>query len=634
MAQKATDDRLFRKLVEGVTDYAIFLLSPDGIIGTWNTGAARIKLYSADEAIGQHFSMFYTPEDHALGLPQRALETALAEGKFEAEGWRLRKDGSRFWANVVLDRLLDDDGALIGFATLTRDLTESRAAQEALRQSEERFGILVQGVTDYAIYMLDPDGRITNWNAGGQRIKGYAPAEVLNQHFSMFYTAEDRATDLPQHALATAEREGRYEAEGLRVRKDGTTFWAGVVIDAIRDDHGKLMGFAKVTRDLTERRATEEQLRQAQKMEAIGQLTGGVAHDFNNLLTIITNNADLLMQQTLPDKSRRRLLDGIQRAAERGARLTQQLLAFARRQPLRPHVHSVRALVGNFEAVLRRAVSEPTRIVLELEDAPDSTRIDAPQFEAALLNLVVNARDALPSGGMVTIKTAVERIATPPAAIRDLVPGDYVTVSVIDNGTGMSPDTVAHAFEPFYTTKETGKGSGLGLSQVYGFVTQSGGRVQLESKLGAGTRVTLYLPTDADTRQTAGPRAPEVKRPPIVLVVDDDADVLESTIAMLAALGFEVLTAGDGPAALNSLRRERHIDLLFTDVVMPRGMNGVELARQARALRPEIKVLLASGFPMSALSSEHGLTDEFPFISKPYRWAELSDRLRALRPAG
>src|SRR6185437_16169332 len=564
MGHKAADDRLFRQLVEGISDYAVFLLSPDGIISTWNLGAARIKLYSADEAIGQHFSMFYTPEDKALGVPQRALQTALAEGRFETEGWRVRKDGSRFWANVVIDRLLGDKGELIGFAKLTRDLTERHAAQEALRQSEERFGILVQGVTDYAIYMLDPEGRITNWNAGGQRIKGYAPADVLNRHFSMFYTAEDRATGLPRRALATAEREGRYEAEGLRVRKDGTTFWAGVVIDAIRDDEGKLVGFAKVTRDLTERRATEEQLRQAQKMEAIGQLTGGVAHDFNNLLTVITNNADLLTQPTLEDKMRRRLLDGIQRAAERGAKLTQQLLAFARRQPLRPQVYSVRTLIGNFEAVLRRAVAEPSEVTLELEEGPDFTRIDAPQFEAALLNLVVNARDALPSGGTITIKTAVERIEKPSAAVNGLPLGEYVAVSVSDTGTGMSPDTMARAFEPFYTTKETGKGSGLGLSQVYGFVTQSGGRVHLDSKLGAGTRITLYLPADAGAQQSAGADDADAKRSPVVLVVDDDTDVLESTITTLAALGFEVLTAGDGPAALNRLRRERRIDILFT----------------------------------------------------------------------
>src|SRR6185437_8675712 len=239
-------------------------------------------------------------------------------------------------------------------------------------------------------------------------------------------------------------------------------------------------------------------------------------------------------------------------------------LAFARRQPLRPQVYSVRTLIGNFEAVLRRAVAEPSEVTLELEEGPDFTRIDAPQFEAALLNLVVNARDALPSGGTITIKTAVERIEKPSAAVNGLPLGEYVAVSVSDTGTGMSPDTMARAFEPFYTTKETGKGSGLGLSQVYGFVTQSGGRVHIESKLGSGTRISLYLPTDPDAQQTAGAhgRDADAKQAPSVLVVEDDADVLESTISMLAALGYKVLTAGDGPAALSSLRREPRIDVL------------------------------------------------------------------------
>jgi PAS domain S-box-containing protein len=629
------DDRLFRQLVEGVTDYAIFMLTPEGIIATWNSGAIRIKLYTPTEAIGRHFSMFYTPEDKAEGVPQRALQTALHEGKFEAEGWRVRKGGALFWAHVVIDRLLDENGDLLGYAKLTRDLTERRAAEEALRQSEERFSILVQGVTDYAIYMLNPEGKIINWNAGGQRIKGYVPAEVLNRHFSMFYTEEDRTKGVPQQALAIAERDGRYEAEGLRVRKDGTIFWAGVIIDAIRDEQGKLVGFAKVTRDLTERRAAEEQLRQAQKMEAVGQLTGGVAHDFNNLLTVITSNADLLTQPTLEEKPRRRLIEGIQRAAERGAMLTQQLLAFARRQPLRPQVCSFRALIGNFEAILRRAAGETVEFNLELDDAPDFTRIDPAQFEAALLNLIVNARDVMPSGGTVTVRSVVEHIEMPPAQLPDLVPREYLVVSVSDTGTGMSAETLARAFEPFFTTKEAGKGSGLGLSQVYGFVTQSGGRVHIDSKLGRGTRIMIYLPTDAEAQQKARAQNGDTngKKTATVLVVDDNADVLESTIAMIMTMGFKVLTAGDGITALNTLRRERRIDVLFTDVVMPRGLNGVELARHARMIRPDIKVLLASGFPMSALSAEHGFTDEFAFISKPYRWAELSERLRTVREA-
>jgi CheY-like chemotaxis protein len=372
-------------------------------------------------------------------------------------------------------------------------------------------------------------------------------------------------------------------------------------------------------------------------MEAIGQLTGGIAHDFNNLLTVITSNSDMLSQPNLDEKVRRRLIEGVQRAADRGAKLTQQLLAFARRQPLKPQIASVRTLIGNFEAVLQRGAGETVEFTLELDTAPDFTRIDTAQFEAALLNLIVNARDAMPRGGTIVVRSKVQRIDKSfSPLLSDLSAREYVVVSVIDSGDGMTPETQARAFEPFYTTKETGKGSGLGLSQVYGFVAQSGGHAHIESKLGEGTTITLYLPTDAAAQQSAEAHDATQqgrKRTPTVLLVEDDPDVLESTIAMLDTLGFTVLTAGNGPTALNSLRRDHRIDVLFTDVVMPRGMNGIELARKAREIRPDIKVLLASGFPMSALSAEHGLTDEYAFISKPYRWAELSERLRTLQEA-
>ncbi len=636
LSASALDDRPFRRLVQGILDYAIYLLSPDGIVMSWNAGAAAIKGYGVEEAIGQHFGVFYTPEDRARNLPETALAIAARDGRYEAEGWRVRKDGARFWANVVIDRLKDEDGNLIGFAKIARDSTERRAAQEALRQSEERFSMLVQGVTDYAIYMLDPTGHVTNWNAGGHRIKGYTAEEILGQHFSVFYTNEDRAAGLPQRALAIAEEVGRYEAEGPRVRKDGTTFWAGVVIDPIRDQNGKLLGFAKVTRDLTASRASEAQLRQSQKMEAIGQLTGGIAHDFNNLLTVVASNADLLLHPELREGARRKLVEGIQRAAERGAKLTQQLLAFARRQPLQPRTHSVRALIGNFESVLRHAAGETLELEFDLYDGPDMTCIDAAQFEASLLNLVVNARDAMPQSGTIKLRTAIERIdASAVPGFADMLPGQYVVVTIEDEGSGMEEHAVARAFEPFYTTKEIGKGSGLGLSQVHGFVAQSGGGVSLQSSVGQGTTVTLYLRVDADAQQLENARAEKAKgeRAATVLVVEDDADVREAAISMLSMLGFEVMTADDGPSALDSLRRERPIDILFTDISMPHGMNGVELARQAREIHPGIKVLLASGYPMSLLSAEHGLTSDFAFISKPYRWSELSERLRPMLPA-
>jgi PAS domain S-box-containing protein len=291
---------LYELLVQSVVDYALYMLDPNGHVVSWNPGAQRAKGYAAAEIIGEHFSRFYTEEDRAANVPATALKTAAETGRFTAEGWRVRKDGNRFWAMVVIDPIWQDE-KLIGFAKITRDMTEQRIAQLAALESERRFRLLVQGVTDYAIYMLSPDGHVTNWNAGAARIKGYAEPEIVGEHFSRFYTSEDREAGLPWKALDAARREGRYESEGWRCRKDGSRFWAGAVIDAIHDDDGMLIGFAKITRDLTERREAQmqleesrEQLFQSQKMDAIGQLTGGLAHDFNNLLTGISGSLELL----------------------------------------------------------------------------------------------------------------------------------------------------------------------------------------------------------------------------------------------------------------------------------------------------------------------------------------------------
>jgi PAS domain S-box-containing protein len=620
-----TDEQRIQYLISGISDYAIYMLDPEGHVSSWNAGAQRFKGYLAPEIMGEHFSRFYTPEDRASNLPERALATALAEGKYEAEGWRMRQDGTRFWASVVIDPIYDEHGTLLGYAKITRDVTEKRQAEQALRASEERFRLLVQGVTDYAIYMLSPQGEVTNWNVGAERIKGYQADEIVGQHFSRFYTEEDRLDGRPARALGTAAREGRYEAEGWRVRKDGTRFWAHVVIDAIHDDMGELIGFAKITRDLTEKKKADAALAeanaalfQAQKMESIGQLTGGIAHDFNNLLSVLASGLEVLSLKR-GGGSDSKTFDSMRRAVDRGATLTQQLLAFARQQPLQPETRSVNRLISGFESVLRRAVNASIDFQVRLEPHVRSTVIDSARFESAILNLVVNARDAMPDGGHLQIETANVDLAE--GEVRGLAAGAYVRVTVSDTGTGMSPETASRAFEPFFTTKEVGKGTGLGLSQVYGFIKQSGGEVVIGSSPGEGTAITIFLP--AAPGQDGGARQDSTE---LVLIVEDEPDLMDVASALFISMGYEIITASNSREALNLLAT-REIDILFTDVIMP-GMNGVELATHAHEHYPHVRVILASGYPLPALRLEDANLEDFIFVGKPYR---LSDLARALR---
>ncbi|WP_445322998.1 PAS domain S-box protein [Ramlibacter sp. AN1133] len=616
--------------VSAVTDYAIYMLSPEGNVVSWNAGAQRFKGYTADEIIGQHFSRFYTEEDRAAGVPWRALEIAQTTGKFEAEGWRMRKDGTRFWASVVIDAIRDAGGELVGFAKITRDITEKKAAQEALRESEERFRMLVQGVTDYAIYMLSPTGLVTNWNAGARRIKGYEHDDVIGTHFSRFYTEEDRATGLPGRALQQASDQGRFEAEGWRVRKDGTRFWAHVVIDAIRNDLGHLVGFAKITRDITERRLAAQALEQArealfqsQKLEAIGKLTGGVAHDFNNLLNVVTNGLSMLRDRAR-DGAELRVINAMDKAAQRGAALTQQLLSFARRQPIKPQARDINRVITSFEAVLRRGSRNTIHFDVALAPRVSQILVDTAQFETALLNLVVNARDATPDGGRITVATSEVQLGDRQVGI--LPAGRYVVVSVQDTGSGMPPDVVNRAVEPFFTTKEIGKGTGLGLSQVYGMVQQSGGDLEIRSTLGEGTTMSLYFPALAADCECDAAQEPVAEK---VLIVDDQPDVLEVTSELFRTLGFEVFSANCGEDAVEVLRRTPDIRLLLSDVVMP-GMSGIQLGHKAQEMLPHIKVILASGYANPALDRDEGSLDGFQFLPKPYRVGDLVKKLRAV----
>jgi PAS domain S-box-containing protein len=498
---------------------------------------------------------------------------------------------------------------------------------------EERLQLLVAGIRDFAIYLLDPSGMISSWNAGAERFKGYLPEEIIGENFSRFYTPEDQAAGLPRRGLDVAAREGKFEAEGWRVRKDGSRFWASVVIDAIHDEQGELRGFAKITRDITDQHVAREALResqealqranaalfQSQKMQAIGQLTGGIAHDFNNLLSVLSSGLDVLALS--PDsRNDNKLMESMRRAVQRGSTLTQQLLAFARKQPLRPETCDINAMVTGFESVLRRAVPSSIDFDIELDPGLGAVSVDAQRFEAAILNLVVNARDAMPDGGMLLLKTELVDLGAGAGGV--LPPGRYAQLRVVDTGFGMGPDVLARAFEPFYTTKDVGRGTGLGLSQVYGFITQSGGDVQLSSEVGQGTSVVITLPLVAGA--VASVRDPDLER---VLVVEDEPELLDLAASLFRSIGYDVLTANNGSDAARILDRETDIDILFTDVVMPH-MSGVELARWAREHHPEVRIVLTSGYPAPALVEEHGDIGRYPFLHKPYRLAELAKVLR------
>jgi PAS domain S-box-containing protein len=492
---------------------------------------------------------------------------------------------------------------------------------------DQRFQLLVNAVTDYAIYMLEPDGTIASWNPGAQRFKGYEAHEIVGQNFSRFFTEEDRAAGLPRQALESAAREGRFEAEGLRVRKDGSHFWVNAVIDPIRAEDGALLGFAKITRDITERRAAQAELEeartavfQAQKLQALGELTGGIAHDFNNLMTVVRGSAELLRGEGLSEQKRRRYLDAIIETADRATTLTSHLLAFSRRQPLKPEIVDLNLRLDAFAEMVARTIGGQVEIGLELAPHLWPVEVDATQLETALLNAAINARDAMPAGGRLTISAR--------NAAGEGEAGDMVRVSLADTGEGISAEALERVFDPFFTTKPIGKGTGLGLSQIHGFTAQSGGRAEIESRVGEGTILHLFLPRA--TGVVAGPRPAGTGLArgggAVVLLVEDNDQVREFAESLLADLDYEVASAASAEAAL-VLLDTRPVDILFTDVMMP-GMSGVELARRAREARPDLPVLLASGYNAEISGGGAGA---FETLAKPYGAATLGAALAGAR---
>lgn len=626
---RINEEQRFRLLIDAVVDYAIYMTDPSGIITSWNSGARRFKGYEESEILGQHFSRFYTDQDRAAGLPQLALDTAVREGRFEGEGWRVRKDGTLFWSHVVIDPIIDSQsGELLGFAKITRDLTDRKMAEETLKQSEQQFRLLVQSVTDYAIYMLDPDGQVTNWNQGAQRIKGYLPAQAIGQHFSMFYTPEDREAGEPQRALSIAASVGRFEKKGWRVRRDGTRFMAHVVIDAIRSDTGTLLGFAKITRDITDATQAQQALEQArealfqaQKLQAIGQLTGGIAHDFNNLLTVILGNLEIMRKRMPSEPKLTQLLDNAVQGALRGVSLTQRMLAFARRQKLSSEPVELATLVQGISGLLQSSMGPSIHIQTRFAEALSPVLADVNQLELAILNLATNARDAMPQGGRILIE-AQERLGSQAGGPgRPLGNERYICLSLTDEGDGMDEMTLASAVDPFFTTKGVGKGTGLGLSMVHGLAEQLGGRLILRSEKGVGTTAELWLPV-ADESTTDKPPAVETATPPVhallVLVVDDDSLVMTSTRLLIEDLGHRVLCALSGPQALELYERNPDIDLVITDMAMPQ-MDGAQLAKMLRDRQPTLPIILATGYAERL----EGFATQLPRLTKPFKQIDL-----------
>ena len=506
------------------------------------------------------------------------------------------------------------------------------AAYRSNYTDDERYRLLVDAITDYAIYMLGKDGRITNWNPGAQRIKGYAPDEIIGQHFSRFYTDEERLAGIPRLSLETARREGRWEREGWRVRKDGSRFFAHVIIDAIRDEAGEVIGFAKVTRDITERmeaqkalERTREALLQSQKMDAIGQLTGGIAHDFNNLLMAVLGSLELVRKRLPYDPKVTPLIENAIQGAERGTALTQRMLAFARKQDLALEAVDLPDLVHGMVRLLQSSIGPGVDINVRFPPGLPPVRTDPNQLENALLNLAVNARDAMDGGGAITISADAQKVI---AAEGDLGPGDYVRLSVADKGAGMDADTLSRASEPFFTTKGVGKGTGLGLSMVHGLAAQSGGRMVIRSEPGRGTTVELWLPS-VEAAASKGlpdmgpPVAARDTRPLNILTVDDDQLVLLNTSALLEDLGHQVLQAPSAKQALRLLERTTDVDLVITDQAMPE-MTGLQLCEALAKKRPDLPVLIATGYAELPPDAGAGL----PRISKPFTQSELARAVR------
>jgi PAS domain S-box-containing protein len=619
-AQEA--QRQLQRFWDASRDLLAIVSASDGKPKMFNAHAWLATLgYPAEQLSATPLIDLTHPEDRERSLAlTRQLEQATDIHGFEN---RYRHaDGHWVWLSW---NLVQADGLVYAIG---RDITREIEAKIALSLSERQFRLLVAGVTDYALFMLSPEGFVTNWNAGAQRIKGYRADEIMGQHFSVFYTDADRASGLPKEVLRIARETGRYEAEAWRVRKGGDLFWANVVVDPIHDETGQLIGFAKITRDMTEKREAQmelqkaqDRLAQAQKLEAIGQLTGGVAHDFNNILMVVGGQAQLLRRRLdLSDPSLVRALDGIELATKRGQDLTRHLLAFARRSRLNPAPISLSARRGALQQLISASVGGMVSVEIDLPDELWSVEADASELELALLNMAVNARDAMPNGGRLVLEAR-----NVPGGETSESEADFVALTIRDTGAGIPPDILPKVFEPFFTTKAVDRGTGLGLSQVYGFVQQSGGRVTIDSELGQGTAITLFLPrieASAVDRTEAPTEAGTASA--YVLLVEDNPQVADVAARLLDQLGHRTCCVTSADAALTLLESGERPELVFSDMVMAGELDGLDLARLVSQRWPELRVLLATGYSEAA---ERMPKHEFQILAKPYGLADLNQAL-------
>jgi PAS domain S-box-containing protein len=626
-AHAALDDR-FQMLIEGVVDYGIFLLDPDGHVMSWNSGAERLKGYRRDEIIGKHFSIFYPPEANATGWPQEELRRAREGGRFEDEGWRVRKDGTLFWANVIITAAHGADGTLTGYVKITRDLTERRRHEEELRESEERFRLLVESVRDYAIFMLDTEGIVRSWNAGAQALKGYTAGEIIGRHFSSFYTPQDQQECKPDTELRTARANGRVEDEGWRVRKDGTLFWANVVITAVYGASGDLLGYAKVTRDMTQRRRLEELERSSQRMN---EFLAMLAHELRNPLAPMRNAITVMQLEPIASAALRDCRDILDRQLTHVTRLVDDLLDVGRlatgKIKLRRQLYRVDEIVARSVETVRPMIQARGH-AFEVDQPPAAVHVnaDATRLSQVLQNLLLNAAKFTPDGGRIGLDVATE--------------GGFVAISVTDNGRGIDAADLERVFGLFVqgdngTPNESGLGIGLTLARS--LTEMHGGRLDATSPgRGMGTTFTVRLPLVNMTSD--GDDAPQAERGPStgrrVLVVDDNRDAADSTITILRLLGHQAECAYNGREALEAARRFP-ADVVLLDLAMP-DMDGFETLKLLRGL-PGLENVYAIAMTGYGSGDDRRRTTSAGFnahLTKPVELGALIALLNEVKPAG